>query len=165
MIRLRIIVGGAAIAALSCTSASPRPPEVLQAPKCYAPNWSEDDGKGDAPDAGKERETPEDQAYFRGCMQAVQRGGPALKACYEQALKRRSTLDGAALLRIEVLASGEVGRFKVIPEFPPDRALEICMAEAVCGWRFPRNPSGKPAIVEQTLTLTPVKSDSDPVER
>jgi hypothetical protein len=89
----------------------------------------------------------------------VMQGAPALRQCYERALKKNQTLQyqsGVGLtLDIMVRPQGTVENVGVSPSI--DSEMTACIKTAAMRWKFPTF-GGSAVTIEQKVTLTPTKT-------
>jgi hypothetical protein len=89
----------------------------------------------------------------------VMQGAPALRQCYERALKKNQSLQfqsGVGVtLDITVAPQGTVEDVGVNPSIDPD--MTACIKGAAMRWKFPTF-AGSAVTIEQKLTLTPTKT-------
>jgi Zn-dependent protease with chaperone function len=90
---------------------------------------------------------PKDRLDEAAVVRVVKRHTPAIKACYERALKRRDDLKGGRLeVTLELTAMGTVSAAAVQSSAFDDPGLESCVGEAMRDAKFPA--AGHPARVE-----------------
>jgi hypothetical protein len=86
----------------------------------------------------------------------VMNGAPALRTCYERALKKNTALQGKAglgvTLEITVRNAGSVDAVEVAPSV--DKEMTACIKQTALKWKFPTF-QGEPVTLSQKLTLTP----------
>ena len=89
----------------------------------------------------------------------VLQGAPALRQCYERALKKNQALQyqsGVGLtLDITVKPQGTVEDVGVSPSIDPE--MTSCIKSAAMRWKFPTF-GGDAVTIEQKVTLTPTKT-------
>ncbi len=89
----------------------------------------------------------------------VLQGAPALRQCYERALKKNQALQfqsGVGVtLGITVKPQGTVEDVDVSPSI--DSEMTSCIKSAAMRWKFPTF-AGSAVTIEQKLTLTPTKT-------
>ena len=89
----------------------------------------------------------------------VMQGAPALRQCYERALKKNHSLQyqsGVGLtLDITVRPQGTVEDVGVNPSI--DTEMTACIKNAAMRWKFPTF-GGSAVTIEQKVTLTPTKT-------
>jgi len=85
--------------------------------------------------------------------EVVRSQGPALQACYEQALAQDVTLSGGCTVRIVVDRDGTVGSASIHHSSLGSLSLQRCVLERVRTWRFPPPGNGKAAAVEYPLVF------------
>jgi hypothetical protein len=89
----------------------------------------------------------------------VMQGAPALRQCYERALKKNQSLQfqsGVGVtLAVTVRPQGTVEDVGVSPSI--DAEMTSCIKNAAMRWKFPTF-AGTPVTIEQKLTLTPTKT-------
>jgi hypothetical protein len=89
----------------------------------------------------------------------VMQGAPALRQCYERALKKNQSLQfqsGVGLtLDITVRPQGTVEDVGVNPSI--DSEMTACIKNAAMRWKFPTF-AGSAVTIEQKVTLTPTKT-------
>jgi hypothetical protein len=89
----------------------------------------------------------------------VMQGAPALRQCYERALKKNQSLQyqsGVGLtLDITVRPQGTVEDVGVNPSI--DAEMTACIKSAAMRWKFPTF-AGSAVTIEQKVTLTPTKT-------
>jgi hypothetical protein len=89
----------------------------------------------------------------------VLQGAPALRQCYERALKKNQALQfqsGVGLtLGITVKPQGTVEDVEVNPSI--DSEMTSCIKGAAMRWKFPTF-GGSTVTIEQKVTLTPTKT-------
>ena len=89
----------------------------------------------------------------------VMQGAPALRQCYERALKRNQNLqfqqEIGILLNVTIKPQGTVEDVALSPSV--DAEMTSCIRTAAMRWKFPTF-GGQPVSIEQKLTLTPSKT-------
>ena len=89
----------------------------------------------------------------------VLQGAPALRQCYERALKKNQALQyqsGVGItLAVTVRPQGTVEDVGVSPSV--DSEMTSCIKNAAMRWKFPTF-AGSAVTIEQKLTLTPTKT-------
>ena len=89
----------------------------------------------------------------------VMDGAPALRQCYERALKKNESLQYRSgigvTLGITVQPQGTVEAVDVSPSV--DDGMTACIKNATRRWKFPKF-AGRAVTIEQKLTLTPTKT-------
>ena len=89
----------------------------------------------------------------------VMQGAPALRQCYERALKRNQNLQFQAgigvVLNVTVKPEGTVEDVALSPSV--DSEMTSCIRTAAMRWKFPTF-AGEAVTIEQKLTLTPTKT-------
>jgi hypothetical protein len=89
----------------------------------------------------------------------VMQGAPALRQCYERALKRNQNLQFQAnmgvTLNVTVKPQGTVEDVALSPSV--DAEMTTCIRTAAMRWKFP-SFAGDAVTIEQKLTLTPTKT-------
>ena len=89
----------------------------------------------------------------------VMQGAPALRQCYERALKRNQNLQYQAgigvTLNVTVKPQGTVEDVALSPSI--DAEMTSCIRTAAMRWKFPTF-AGDTVTIEQKLTLTPTKT-------
>ncbi len=89
----------------------------------------------------------------------VMQGAPALRQCYERALKRNSNLQFQSgigvTLNVTVRPQGVVEDVALSPSI--DSEMTTCIRTAAMRWKFPAF-AGEAVTIEQKLTLTPTKT-------
>ena len=89
----------------------------------------------------------------------VMQGAPALRQCYERALKRNQNLQFQAgigvTLNVTVAPQGSVEDVALSPSV--DSEMTSCIRTAAMRWKFPTF-AGEAVTIEQKLTLTPTKT-------
>ena len=89
----------------------------------------------------------------------VMQGAPALRQCYERALKKNQSLQfqsGVGVtLAVTVRPAGTVEDVGVSPSI--DSEMTACIKNAAMRWKFPTF-AGDSVTIEQKLTLTPTKT-------
>ena len=95
----------------------------------------------------------------RVASKIVMDGAPALRQCYERALKKNESLqyrsDLGVTLGITVQPQGTVENVGVSPSV--DEGMTTCIKNAARRWKFPKF-AGRSVTIEQKLTLTPTKT-------
>jgi hypothetical protein len=90
----------------------------------------------------------------------ILQGAPALRQCYERALKKNQSLQyqsGVGVtLGITVRPEGTVEEVGVNPSV--DAEMTACIRSAAMRWKFPTFAGRSAVTVEQKLTLTPTKT-------
>ena len=100
-------------------------------------------------------QTPEvDGALDRSKVdRVIKRKTPALKACYEQALKRNPGLKGKLIIRFEINTRGRTTSISFGGSLKSGQ-VESCIKKRVKTWRFPR-PDGGSVFVDYPIVFTP----------
>ena len=82
-------------------------------------------------------------------QQSIRNGFPAIRRCYERALKQNPALTvGKPKTSLIVAKDGSVTRVDV--SIPGEPALEACLEAVMSSWTFPPQPSG-PVTVEYPI--------------
>ena len=115
--------------------------------------------RGAVPTGGEERGALDPSVASKIVLQ----GAPALRQCYERALKKNQSLQfqsGVGLtLDITVAPQGTVEDVGVNPSIDPD--MTTCIKSAAMRWKFPTF-AGSAVTIEQKVTLTPNASPPPP---
>jgi hypothetical protein len=111
--------------------------------------------RGSVPTGGEERGALDPSVASKIVLQ----GAPALRQCYERALKKNQSLQfqsGVGLtLDITVAPQGTVEDVGVNPSI--DSEMTTCIKSAAMRWKFPTF-AGSAVTIEQKVTLTPTKT-------
>jgi hypothetical protein len=111
--------------------------------------------RGAVPTGGEDR----NQLDPTTASKIVMQGAPALRQCYERALKKNQSLQfqsGVGLtLDITVRPQGTVEDVGVSPSI--DSEMTSCIKSAAMRWKFPTF-GGSAVTIEQKVTLTPTKT-------
>jgi hypothetical protein len=111
--------------------------------------------RGTVPSGGDERGALDPAVASKIVLQ----GAPALRQCYERALKKNQSLQfqsGVGLtLDITVAPQGTVEDVGVNPSI--DTEMTSCIKSAAMRWKFPTF-AGSAVTIEQKVTLTPTKT-------
>ena len=90
----------------------------------------------------------------------VMQGAPALRQCYERALKRNQNLQFQSgigvVLNVTVKPQGTVEDVALSPSV--DAEMTSCIRTAAMRWKFPTFAGDSVITIEQKLTLTPTKT-------
>jgi hypothetical protein len=112
--------------------------------------------RGTVPSGGEGR----DNFDAAGASKIILQGAPALRQCYERALKKNQALQyqsGVGVtLGITIRPQGTVEDVGVNPSV--DSEMTACIKSAAMRWKFPTFAGNSAVTVEQKLTLTPTKT-------
>jgi hypothetical protein len=115
--------------------------------------------RGSAPPPGNEELLGKGSLDPQVASKIVMQGAPALRQCYERALKKNQSLQyqsGVGLtLDITVRPQGTVEGVDVSPSI--DAEMTSCIRTAAQRWKFPAF-AGSAVTIEQKVTLTPSKT-------
>jgi|HubBroStandDraft_2_1064218.scaffolds.fasta_scaffold191582_2 hypothetical protein len=112
------------------------------------PEANESDQKPPLPDGGKR-----DKEIIR---RIIRRHINQVKSCYERlVLAVHPTVAARVMIAFGIDASGLVTQTHVVSSTIDDPQLSDCIAEAMCGWQFPRPSGGGEMIVTYPYVLTP----------
>ena len=75
-------------------------------------------------------------------LNVVRRYAPGIQFCYDNELKKNSSLRGKLVVAITVLASGEVSEASVVENTLGSNTVSQCVLAQIRGWHFPAIPTG-----------------------
>lgn len=107
-------------------------PPAVRPPAYYAPASA--DGGSDA--------TVDSHLDPGMVARAVRRRLPAIKACYEEGLKRKPSLAGRVVTHWIITATGDVTGVDAEVDDLGNRLVTACILAAVAKWKFPRPAGG-----------------------
>jgi hypothetical protein len=77
-----------------------------------------------------------------------------VRGCYERALTGNPDLAGRVTIQFIILGDGSVEASRLDSSTLGSPSAEVCVAEAACGWRFPKTNGGGRVIVTYPFNLT-----------
>jgi TonB family protein len=75
-------------------------------------------------------------------LNVVRRYAPGIQFCYDNELKKNSSLRGKIVVAITVLANGQVSEATVVENTLGSKSVSDCVLAQIHGWRFPAIPYG-----------------------
>ncbi|MCK5800343.1 MAG: AgmX/PglI C-terminal domain-containing protein [Deltaproteobacteria bacterium] len=76
-----------------------------------------------------------------------------VKYCYQKELQGNAKLGGRVIIQFMITATGQVGTSKVQQSTVKNRKVEVCIAQAVRRWLFPKPKGGGIVIVSYPFVL------------
>jgi hypothetical protein len=117
------------------------------------------DGFGARDDDGEVQDQAADMQVVRD---VIKRHLAETRACYARQLQEDPTLEGEALIKLTIAASGDVESATVVDSDVEDAGIEACIADVARRWVFPRNESGGKISVKYSVVLRRERSPSAP---
>lgn len=102
--------------------------------------------------SGAQKHSSLDEAIIQ---MVARRHADAIKQCAAGLLAKAPGKPGTVTARFAVGADGQVTRSRLAASNVDDAATEDCIAQEVCGWRFPALAGGHTLLLEYSFLLSP----------
>lgn len=85
--------------------------------------------------------------------QVVRRNEAQVRGCYERVLAGNPNLAGRVTIQFIIIGDGSVEVSRLDSSTLGSPSAEACIAEAACGWHFPKTNGGGQVIVTYPFNL------------